>query len=262
LILPHFDIHEGNGPPLLMVHGFLSSRAQWFLNLEALKTISTPVVVELFGHGRSVAPEEVRCYHPDYYVEVFEEIRRSMNVARWNVLGHSLGAALTIRYCLYKPESVISQMFTNSSSAFAETATTQKVKDEGDTFLARFEQQGMEAVESIAVHPKNARQIPQMIKAALLQDCALLDPPGVARTMVYTYGNASVRTTINTNSVPALLLCGEKEKRFSVFRNFAFEQMPLLNIVNLPAGHAVNMEAPDAFNAEATRFLNSESEVK
>jgi len=238
-----------------MVHGFLCSRAQCLPNLEALKTVSSPVVVELFGHGRSVAPEDSACYHPNYYIEVFEEIRRRLGVPRWNVLGYSLGAGLTIRYSLNKPEAVISQMFTNSTSAFAEAETGRKFRDGGDALIAQYKEQGMKAVEAIAVHPKNARKFPEYIRAALLQDCALLDPVGVARTMVYTNGNSSVRSTVHENSIPSLLLCGEREKRFTPFKRFALEQMPLLQIVDLPAGHAVNIEAADDFDQAATSFL-------
>ena len=257
MILPYYEIHEGNGLPLLMVHGILSSRAQWIPNLEALKAVSSPVVVELFGHGRSVAPEDSACYHPDYYIEAFEEIRRCLDVTRWNILGYSLGAGLTIRYCINKPEAVISQLFTNSTSAFAEFETTRKFREGGDALIAQYRLQGMKAVESIAVHPKNARRIPENIRSELLQDCELLDPVGVARTIVYTNGNSSVRSIVHKNTVPALLLCGEREKRFSAFKHFATEQMPFLDIVDLPAGHAVNMEAADDFNRAVTSFLKN-----
>ncbi|PON15417.1 hypothetical protein C2W62_23895 [Candidatus Entotheonella serta] len=61
----HYDIHDGTGPYLLMVHGFLSSRSQWKLNLDALCQVSRPVVVELWGHGRSPSPDDPHCYHSD-----------------------------------------------------------------------------------------------------------------------------------------------------------------------------------------------------
>ena len=47
-----------DGPVLLLVHGFMSSRAQWMPNLAALGEIAQLAVVELLGHGRSPAPAE------------------------------------------------------------------------------------------------------------------------------------------------------------------------------------------------------------
>ena len=58
----HFEEHPGDGPPMLFVHGFLSSRAQWRENLEPLGAVCRPVIVELWGHGRSPAGES-----PDDY---------------------------------------------------------------------------------------------------------------------------------------------------------------------------------------------------
>ena len=54
----YYDVHAGTGPYMLLVHGFLSSRTQWRLNLAALASVVRPVVVELWGHGRSPAPAE------------------------------------------------------------------------------------------------------------------------------------------------------------------------------------------------------------
>ena len=43
----YYDVHDGTGPYVLLVHGFLSSRAQWRPNLAALASVMRPVVVEL-----------------------------------------------------------------------------------------------------------------------------------------------------------------------------------------------------------------------
>jgi 2-succinyl-6-hydroxy-2,4-cyclohexadiene-1-carboxylate synthase len=255
MILPHFEVHEGNGPPLLMVHGILSSRAQWLPNLEALKTVATPVVVELFGHGRSPAPADVDCYHPEYYVSVFEDIRRQLGVARWNLLGYSLGAGLTLRYSLLHANRVNVQMFTNSTSAFAEESVTAPIRQNADKILSQYESDGHAAVEAIPVHPRNAKRLPKPVLNALLEDCKLLDPMGVARTIVYTNGYASVRDKIADNIVPTLLLCGEREARFLPHRTYAEEVLAPLKVVALDAGHAVNAEAAEPFNSAVLSFL-------
>src|SRR5262245_51315278 len=66
-----YDVHGQGGPHLLLVHGFLSSRAHWLLNLEALSTRFRPVVIELLGHARSPTPNDPSKYSPDAYVAEF-----------------------------------------------------------------------------------------------------------------------------------------------------------------------------------------------
>ncbi len=258
MLLPYYEVHEGDGPPLLMVHGILSSRAQWRDNLDALKSFSSPVVVELFGHGRSPAPRDVNCYLPDYYVGVFESIRGALGVDQWLVLGYSLGSGLTMRYCLAHPERVIAQAITNSTSSLAEAAQTTQFRDNADKVIERYEAGGIAAIEEIPVHPKHAKRLPTHVYEELIEDCARLDPGGVARTIVYTNGHSSVRDVIDKNQVPVLLLCGEKEKRFEPFKAFAMQNIPSLEVVNLPAGHAVNAEAPEGFNREIAAFFSGQ----
>src|SRR5690349_10998236 len=91
----HRDVHEGRGPFVLLVHGMLSGRSQWRPNLAAIATVARPVVVELWGHGRSPSPQDPDLYHPDGYVREFERIRVELGIERWLVCGQSLGGSLT-----------------------------------------------------------------------------------------------------------------------------------------------------------------------
>ena len=71
----HYEVHPGDGPHLLLVHGMLSGRSHWLPNLRGLREFTTPVVVELFGHGRSPSPEQPERYHSDR----MQEIKASYN---------------------------------------------------------------------------------------------------------------------------------------------------------------------------------------
>jgi pimeloyl-ACP methyl ester carboxylesterase len=55
----HTDVHAGNGPFLLLVHGFLSGRSQWGPNLEALSRVCRPVVGAEAGHAVNIEAAEV-----------------------------------------------------------------------------------------------------------------------------------------------------------------------------------------------------------
>ena len=88
----HYDVHEGSGEPMLLVHGIMGGRGLWSANIEALRKMCSPIVVELYGHGRSPAPDELDRYRADAYVEEFERIRTELGVDRWWLTGQSLGA--------------------------------------------------------------------------------------------------------------------------------------------------------------------------
>jgi len=249
------EVHGHDGPFLLLVHGLLSSRAQWLPNLEALSACCRPVVVELFGHGRSPTPDDPGCYRPEAYVAEFERIRRAVGAERWFVCGQSLGAALTLRYALEQPGRVIGQVFTNSNSALAEDGWAERVRPAMEAQARRLEAEGRRLLAEHPLNPTRSRYLSPEVRAAFVADCALHTPRGIAYTGLYTIPDSSVRSSLGENTVPALLLVGEREERFAAHRRFAERTIPQLEVVELPAGHAVNLEAPAEFNAALTAFL-------
>ena len=110
-------------------------------------------------------------------------------------------------------------------------------------------------LESLPMHPIHARFLREDVKTALMEDCARADLSGIANTMQYTMPEVSVREEIHHNKVPSLLACGRWEKRFAIFRDFARDHMPLLNITDLDAGHAVNVGAAEKFNEAVIDFI-------
>ena len=248
----HVDVHEGNGPHLLLVHGFLMSRAQWRENLAALATFCRPVVVELWGHGNSPAPDDPAAYHPDGYIAQFEAIRRRLGIDRWWLCGYSLGAGLTIRYALDHPQRIAGHAFTNSTSAFADAAQVNAWRSGAADAAANIEAGGIDAIERMPVHPRHAKRLPADLYDALMIEAARLSPRGIANTLRYTNPNTTVRARVALNGVPALLVCGSAETRFAPHREYARTHMPQLSIVDLAVGHGVNMEDPQGF-ADALR---------
>lgn len=252
-----FQAHTGTGPPLLLVHGFLTGPAQWQANLPDLASFCTPVTVSLWGHAGAPSPTEPDAYHPDAYVAGFERIRERIGAEAWYLLGYSLGAALTLRYALDHPDRVIAHAFTNSTSALADIDQQRGWRDGAEASARRIESGGHDAMERIPVHPRHARRLPDAIRAALNEAAGAHDPMGIANTMRHTSPNASVRQRLGENERPALLLCGTRERRFRPHRAFAEAAMPRLAVAELDAGHAMNMEAPHAFNAALGAFLRA-----
>lgn len=256
----HFDAHPGTGPYLLLVHGFLSSRAQFAPNLTDLSRVTRPVVIELWGHGRSPVPNDPALFHPDAYVDAFERLRERLDADRWMICGQSLGAALTLRYALSHPNRVAAHIFTNTTTAFADAAWSDNLRQNVLAYGDAIAKGGREGLEQMPIHPKHATRLPEEAQAALLRDTALLDPAGVAKTMKFTVPDSPVRDRVHSNEVPSLLVCGTREKRFKDYRAFAEKTMPMLDVVCVDAGHAVNIEAASAFTQSVVRFIGQQDE--
>ena len=255
----YYEVHRGHGPYLLLVHGMLSSRAQWMLNLEALSTVSQPVVIELFGHARSPTPEEPEIYSPESYVEAFESIRQTLGPEKWFICGQSLGATLTLRYSLEHPQRIMGQVFTNSNSALADTAWAKRVLPLMEAQSRRLESNGRKALDDHPLNPARGGRLPAKAREALVADFALHSVRGVANTGLYTVPQGSVRELAAKITVPTLLIVGERESSFAEASSYAEATIPNVEVVKLAAGHAVNIEAADEFNRAVIEFIKSQT---
>jgi len=252
--LPFYEVHDGNGPFMLMQHGFLSSRAQWLPNLEELKGFCRPVITELWGHGRSPTPVGDEPYLVRNYVAAFEEIRSRLGAAKWVVCGQSFGAGLAIRYAMAHPERTYGLVVTNSLSAFspAGDADRRAVTEER---IRNLEREGRPALEALRIYPTHAKRLPADAKAQLVADAAGISIEAVKQSWLVTSPELNMQEELTDIPVPTLLVNGIWEKRFQGLYAAAKRLIPDLTVVELEGGHSINMEAPHAFNEAVRQFI-------
>ncbi len=88
---------EGQGPPLLLVHGFGISFNIWRNLRPRLSPHFTLVMPELPGIGASDLPS-ARAHYLQAAARALRSLRRELKVAQWNVLGYSSGSRVVERY--------------------------------------------------------------------------------------------------------------------------------------------------------------------
>jgi len=247
----YYELHGTQGPYLLMVHGLMSSRAQWIPNLKAFTEYCRPVIVELFGHGRSPSPENPEAYFPENYVREFEIIRREVGLENWFVCGQSLGAALTLRYSLLHPGRITAQIFTNSRSALSDPGENENMEGLVKLML----EGGRGSLDRFPLNPSRGRFLDPEIKNALVDDIDLIDMEGFANNLLHLIPRCSVRNLLREINVPTLLVAGKFDEQFSQLMPIAMENIPALEFIELDGGHAVNIDAADRFNEAVREFI-------
>jgi len=247
----YYELHGTQGPHLLMVHGLMSSRAQWIPNLKAFTEFCRPVIVELFGHGRSPSPENPEAYFPENYVREFEIIRQEAGLENWFVCGQSLGAALTLRYSLLHPERIKAQIFTNSLSALSDAGENENM----ERLVRLMLQGGRGALDRFPLNPSRSRFLDPEINKALVEDINLIDVEGFANNLLHLIPKCSVRNLLREITVPTLLVAGKFDKQFSLLMPIALKNIPALKFIELDGGHAVNIDAADRFNEAVREFI-------
>lgn len=257
---PEIDLNyvidgPSDGRPVLFVHGILTCRAHWLLNLPAFHDAGfRSITIELFGHGSSPAPDDEAAYHPDRYSDRFTALRELVEAECWFVVGQSLGAALTLNYAMSRPDEVIAHVVTNSHSAFGELErirNPEAARERAQTMIDG----GIDAVMRHPLNPRRARAFSDAQRAEFDDAMLLSTAEGIARTMMYTSPHTPLRHRLPSNPVDTLLIAGDREEAFNPAREWVEQYAANFSIERVSATHAVNISAASDFNRIAIEFL-------
>lgn len=236
-----------DGPPLLLLHGFLSCAAQWDLNRDRLGDRCRLIIVELMGHGGSDAPFENEWYSPAHVLTELERIRHDHEIDRWWVCGQSLGGAIATRYVLANPDRALGLVFTNSRAAFGierpGVSVRQVVPDD------------LTSTREITVHPIRASRLPDDVKQRLVE-AADATPLHVARLVTSHRDAWRSVDEMGALTVPAMLVNGRWEKAFQQTLDQVRGSIGHIEIVDLEGGHAINIEQAEAFDRAVLDFID------
>ena len=251
----HKVVHEGVGPVALLVHGALGSRSYWNDNISALQTVCRPVVIELWGHGKSPSPEERKRYEPHGYVDEFENIRKELQVERMWLIGQSMGAALVMHYAVSHPDRVAGLIITNSASGFAEPTEWQERNRTMVSKIAdQVDEEGVECLRDSWVNPGRSKRIAASTLKLLANEFSEHTAAGISASFRVTNYALPLGESLEDITAPVLFTNGVEEERFQ--RHLPqVKKISGVEIVELPASHAVNAHDPAGWNRAAIDFV-------
>lgn len=99
----YFDL--GDGPPLLLVHGLMTSSYSWRYVMQALAESHRVVVPDLPGSGES-AQDPSAPHGPEAMSVWLADFMDRLDIPRWDVIGNSLGGVFSLRFALDHPGRV------------------------------------------------------------------------------------------------------------------------------------------------------------
>lgn len=100
-------VEAGEGPPLLLVHGFLVSHKEWLPILPYLTPHFRCIVPDLPGFGASDKKSpSLYGYSREAFSDTLVEILTAFELPRVHVCGHSMGGSISITFAADHPEMV------------------------------------------------------------------------------------------------------------------------------------------------------------
>jgi 2-succinyl-6-hydroxy-2,4-cyclohexadiene-1-carboxylate synthase len=250
----------GEGPALLLLHGFTGSLESWRPFFDQWPGFQL-VAVDLTGHGGSDAPPDAARYAIEPCVGGLTGILDSLGIEKATVLGYSLGGRIALQLALARPERV-SALVLESASPGIEDAAERRARVAADEALAAsIERDGVAAfVDGWQALPLFAsqRRLPAERQAGLRAQRLRNDAAGLANSLrgVGAGRQAWLLPRLATFGAPALLIAGALDERYCELARRMAAALPDARVaIVAAAGHAVHFEQPAAFASTVRAFL-------
>lgn len=239
----YYEVH-GDGPPLLLTHGYSLTSGMWNGQIEALSKHHKLVLWDMRGHGQSDYPDDPAAYSEALTVADMAALLDAIGADKAIVGGLSLGGYMTLAFNRTHPERVRALLIIDTGPGFkkddAREVWNKRAHDTGD----RFDREGLEALKSDSGEPSGVTH---------------RDAKGLARAArgMMPQRDARVIESLPTIKVPSLVVVGADDTPFLAASDYMAAKIPGAQKVVVPAaGHLVNIDQPQAFIEAVLPFLD------
>jgi 3-oxoadipate enol-lactonase len=247
----HYEV-EGDGPPLVFVHGLGGTSNVWHAQRVVLSKNFKVLVYDLSGSGRSQRGGQE--YAIARWADELAAVLDAAQIARAAVVGHSMATLIVQRFALQYPERV---------SALALAGPITELAPPGKEAVRRraatVEAEGMGAiVDAIlggALTPRTREGNPAL--AGLLREVLLSNDPHGYAAHCRALADGSVKGEQARIRCPTLILVGDQDPvtPLANARQVAAEIAGAVLRVIPATAHMTMLESPDAFNTALLEFL-------
>ena len=243
---------EGDGPPLVLIHGIGASRHSFDGLVTRLKPHYRTIAYDLRGHGKSPLPKPP--YTLDDLVDDLEALRAELGIEKAHFAGHSLGGMIGPAYARRYPGRVLT-LGLLSTAAFRTADDSARVKG----VVAAMREKGippvLEALKDRWFTPEFAAAKPDVISRRMQQviDC----DPAVFLSVFDIYAETEMAPWIGELTAPSLVLTGENDGGCPPRLNqLIAKALPNSELVILQGlRHAILLEAPEKVAGPMLAFL-------
>lgn len=237
----YFEVH-GEGPTVLLTHGFSATSHMWKPQLEAMSPDYRLVIWDMRGHGRSDSPPDPAAYSEALTVQDMVALCDALDAEQVVAAGLSLGGYMSLAFHLTHPKRVAGLMLFDTGPGYKKDEPRAAWNRAAEKRAQAFESRGLDALPSRGEIRPSAHRSAQGLANASRGLLAQAD--------------ARVIESLPHISVPTLVLAGSEDKPFLAATDYMAAKVPGARKVLLQgAGHASNIDKPEEFNREVLAFL-------
>lgn len=240
----YYEVH-GEGPVILLTHGYSATSQMWRGQVEALSRNHKLVIWDMRGHGQSDSPDDPALYSEPATVADMAALLDAVGAKTAIVGGLSLGGYMSLAFHRAHPERVEALLIIDTGPGYKNDEAREGWNRNALKTAERYETEGLAVLETGSAERRTAQH--RSAKGLAL----------AARGML-TQRDAGVISSLPDIRVPAIVIVGSEDTPFLAASDYMASKIPgAKKVVIDGAGHAANIDRPEAFNAALQAFLDA-----
>jgi pimeloyl-ACP methyl ester carboxylesterase len=258
-------VEAGNGPPIILIHGFLYHTVMWKKNIDALAEKFKVYAIDLWGWGYSERSKE-NDYSFERYGKQIVGFMDALNIKKATLVGQSMGGGISVYVAAHHPERVERLILVDPAVIPYPMTTIGKI------YQLPFVGEFMNAIPGDALMKNNIRTIWFYDKNKATEEYCqeVLQPLSIKGS---SYGTMFILRNVLKEpyvekeanllakmSIPTLIIHGREDKAIPLDRSKRLNDLWKGSklVIFDKAGHSPHEEYPEKFNKLAIEFLSEQ----
>jgi 3-oxoadipate enol-lactonase len=251
----------GDGPPVILLHGFACGKRMWLHQVRALKRGFRVIAYDQRGHGLTDAPPAAQRYSASLLARDLVGVLDTLKIERAAIVGFSLGGGPALALAASKPERVSHLVLADVGAGADDPIKLESMARRWGDLIARGDTDALvcEMLRSELFKVYARRNLRRRNHMAALIRATPIDGLRFTLSELLAKRKSLFRLTgvLKSIRVPTLVMVGQLDYVCSKAARLMAQSIPnaTLKVIG-NSGHMSPLEQPAAFNAALLEFLN------
>ena len=259
-IWPYQTTGESYLPPVIFLHGFMGSGADWLPIAENLAAHYYGILPDLPGHGWNTDFPITQPVTFDTVAAGLRQLIEQLNLAPVTLVGYSMGGRIALYTAIQFPERIASLVLEGANPGLADEQDRQaraaldnqraeQLRTEGiDTFVDKW--YAMDLFRTLHTNPERLNA---------MKSCRKKNDPSWAAKIISELSpgrQPPLWDQLDSLTTPSLLLAGALDTNYTALMSRMGQSIPHATVEIVPdAGHNIHVEQPEIFTQMLANFL-------
>ncbi len=237
----------GNGPAMVLLHGFLESSTIWKNYVTPLSEKYTVIIIDLPGHGKSETITEAHTM--ELMAKVINELLLSLKISQAILVGHSMGGYISLAFTELFEEKVLKLILLNSTTE-ADTEERKLNRSRAVKIIQHEKNSFLSMAIANLFSPTSRLSFATEIKT-LIKEAQGFSPQGIIANIKGMRDREDRSHILKSFSKEKWIICGTEDSIVPLSTSKVISERTNSNLIILSGSHMSWLES----EAEIVKFL-------